>query len=40
MIPKQFIFISTLSVFGPVRERTYDPIMEVTPFTQYRLRTQ
>ena len=26
MIPKQFIFISTLSVFGPVRERTYDPM--------------
>ena len=25
MIPKQFIFISTLSVFGPVRERTYRP---------------
>ena len=24
MIPKQFIFISTLSVFGPVRERTQD----------------
>ena len=41
MIPKQFIFISTLSVFGPVRERTYDPIMESRPpFTQYRLRTQ
>lgn len=40
MIPKQFIFISTLSVFGPVRERTYDPIMESDPFTQYRLRTQ
>ena len=31
MIPKQFIFISTLSVFGPVRERTYDPIMESDP---------
>ena len=31
MIPKQFIFISTLSVFGPVRERTYDLIMESDP---------
>lgn len=28
MIPKQFIFISTLSVFGPVREKTYRPISE------------
>lgn len=28
MIPKQFIFISTLSVFGPVREKTYRPIVE------------
>lgn len=28
MIPKQFIFVSTLSVFGPVREQTYDPISE------------
>lgn len=28
MIPKQFIFVSTLSVFGPVREETYDPITE------------
>lgn len=26
MIPKQFIFISTLSVFGPIREKTYTPI--------------
>ena len=31
MIPKQFIFISTLSVFGPVRERTYDRLWRVTP---------
>lgn len=28
MIPKQFIFISTLSVFGPVREKIYRPISE------------
>lgn len=28
MIPKQFIFISTLSVFGPVHEKTYEPITE------------
>ena len=28
MIPKQFIYISTLSVFGPVHERTYQPITE------------
>ena len=28
MIPKQFIFISTLSVFGPVHERTFEPITE------------
>lgn len=40
MIPGQFIFISTLSVFGPVRERTYDPIMESdtpSPNTAYGL---
>lgn len=40
MIPKQFIFISTLSVFGPVRERTYDPIQESdtpSPNTAYGL---
>lgn len=28
MVPRQFVFISTLSVFGPVREETYDPISE------------
>ena len=28
MIPKQFIFISTLSVFGPVHERIFEPITE------------
>ena len=26
MIPKKFIYVSTLSVFGPVRERDYTPI--------------
>ena len=28
MTPRQFIFISTLSVFGPVHEQTYEPIRE------------
>lgn len=28
MIPRQFIFISTLSVFGPIHETTYEPIRE------------
>ena len=27
MVPKQFIYISTLSVFGPVREKDYSPMM-------------
>lgn len=31
MIPKQFVFISTLSVFGPVREKDYQPITENDP---------
>lgn len=38
MVPKQFIFISTLSVFGPVREKDYQPIMEsddLAPNTAY-----
>lgn len=26
MVPKQFIYISTLSVFGPIREESYQPI--------------
>lgn len=26
MVPRQFIYISTLSVFGPVREKDYSPI--------------
>lgn len=40
MVPRQFIFISTLSVFGPVREQTYDPIREndtPAPNTAYGL---
>ncbi|MCD8183482.1 MAG: NAD(P)-dependent oxidoreductase [Bacteroides sp.] len=40
MVPKQFIFISTLSVFGPVHERTYNPIAEddtPVPNTAYGL---
>lgn len=40
MIPKQFIFISTLSVFGPVREKSYTPICEddePSPNTAYGL---
>lgn len=40
MIPKQFIFISTLSVFGPIRENAYDPILESdapAPDTAYGL---
>lgn len=28
MIPKQFIYISTLSVFGPIHERGYQPITD------------
>ena len=28
MVPQQFIFISTLSVFGPIHEQTYQPISE------------
>ncbi len=28
MVPRQFAFISTLSVFGPVHEKTYEPIRE------------
>lgn len=40
MIPKQFVFISTLSVFGPIREETYEPIKEndiPAPNTAYGL---
>lgn len=28
MVPEQFIYISTLSVFGPIRENDYTPIQE------------
>lgn len=40
MIPKQFVFISTLSVFGPIREKNYEPITEQdipAPNTAYGL---
>ena len=38
MVPKNFIFISSLSVFGPVREKDYSPICETdipAPNTAY-----
>lgn len=28
MVPQQFLYISTLSVFGPIREKYYEPITE------------
>ena len=28
MVPKQFLYVSTLSVFGPIREDDYSPILE------------
>lgn len=28
MVPKQFVYISSLSVFGPIREKDYSPICE------------
>ena len=40
MTPRRFVFISTLSVFGPVHERTYQPIAETdtpAPNTAYGL---
>lgn len=40
MVPKQFIYISTLSVFGPAHEKDYSPIMEsdlCAPNTAYGL---
>ena len=40
MVPRQFIYISTLSVFGPVREKDYLPIEEddmPAPNTAYGL---
>ena len=40
MVPKQFIYISTLSVFGPIHEEDYNPIHEndlPAPNTAYGL---
>lgn len=40
MLPKQFIYISTLSVYGPIREQTYGPIKEEdapSPNTYYAI---
>ena len=40
MIPKQFIFISTLSLYGPIHDRTYQPISDADmpqPNTAYGL---
>ena len=40
MVPIQFIYISTLSIFGPIREEDYSPIREedvATPNTAYGL---
>lgn len=40
MVPKQFIYISTLSVFGPIHEKDYSPITEAdicAPNTAYGL---
>lgn len=28
MVPRQFIYVSTLSVFGPIHEQTFEPIRE------------
>ncbi len=46
MTPRQFIFVSTLSVFGPVHEETYEPIREAdtpcpnTAYGQSKLRAE
>ena len=46
LVPRQFIFISTLSVFGPVHERTYQPIVETdtpcpnTAYGRSKLKTE
>lgn len=46
LVPRQFIFISTLSVFGPVHERTYQPILETdtpqpnTAYGRSKLKTE
>ena len=40
MVPKQFIYISTLSVYGPIHEDNYEPITESdkkVPNTAYGL---
>ena len=40
MVPKQFIYISTLSVFGPIHEKDYNPIKDSdlpAPNTAYGL---
>ncbi|MEG0463216.1 MULTISPECIES: NAD-dependent epimerase/dehydratase family protein [Bacteroides] len=40
MVPRQFIYVSTLSVYGPVREKDYQPIRECdtpAPNTAYGL---
>lgn len=40
MVPKQFVYISTLSVFGPIHEDTYQPISDADercPNTAYGL---
>ena len=38
MVPETFVFMSSLSLYGPVHERTYEPIREddpITPNTAY-----
>lgn len=46
LVPRQFIFISTLSVFGPVHERDYRPILETdtpcpnTAYGRSKLKTE
>ena len=40
MVPRQFLYVSTLSVFGPIREADYSPIQEsdtAQPNTAYGL---
>ena len=33
MVPETFVFISSLSLYGPVHERTYEPIREEDPIS-------
>lgn len=46
MVPRRFLFISTLSVFGPIREADYTPICETdtpcpnTAYAQSKLKTE